>query len=134
MKDLTAKEWETAPMEIKNLHLRAYMKLPTGCSTYENAIKEFPEYFPDEVEYSKKWNAIPQEVHDAYLEEYNKIEEMFFCNIPHKGAGMMFFAKHPDAHKEFNKAWIMARNKSLPFHESLHNKYYSKYGIKWNGI
>lgn len=132
MKDLSNKEFEDAPAKVKYIYMCAFMKQPIGSSIYEDAIKEHPEYFPDEVEHRKKWEAIPKEVHDAYFEEYHKIDEELFSDIPHKGKGIMFFANNPEADKEFSRAWEAANKKALPLLEALHRKFYSKYGIEWN--
>lgn len=51
------------------------MKQPIGSSTYDKAIKEHPEYFPDEIERIRKWELIPQKVHDKYWEEYWELDK-----------------------------------------------------------
>jgi hypothetical protein len=74
--------------DITNMpSLVAYVKMsgitgvPIGAATYERAIKEHPEYFPEEVEYRRKYAAIPEiekEYHLRKLMEYEieKEEEL----------------------------------------------------------
>lgn len=46
---------------------------PIGIATYERAIKEHPEYFPEEVEYRRKYAAIPEIEKEWHL---NKLMEL----------------------------------------------------------
>lgn len=81
MKDLTVKEFEDAPVNVQYIYMCAVLKQPIGLDTYEDAIKEHPEYFPDEIKHRKKSEKIPQEVHDAYFEERYKLEEEIFKDV-----------------------------------------------------
>ncbi len=90
MKDLSVKEFEDVPSKVKYIYMCAVMKQPIDSTIYEDAIKEHPEYFIEEVEHSRKLDAIPQEVHDPYFKEYHKIDEELFSDIPHKGMGVCF--------------------------------------------
>lgn len=38
-----------------------------GLEQYEKILKEYPEWFPDEVEYRKKWDLVPELVKDSYF-------------------------------------------------------------------
>ena len=78
MKYLTPKEFSKAPAKIQWLYTMALVKQPIGSSTLENAIKEHPEYFPDELEHRRKYDLIPQQVHDDYWKEWRVlIDEMY---------------------------------------------------------
>lgn len=134
MKDLTHKEFEDAPTKVQYIYMCAVMKQPIGSSTYEDAIKEHPEYFLDEIEHRKKWEAIPKEVHDAYWKEHCKIKEEVYKDVPHRGKGMLFYVQNPKERDEYNSAQEAANKKALPLFETLHRKFYSKYGIEWNGM
>ena len=132
MKDLTDKEFFEVPNKVQYIYMMGMMKQPIGSSTYEKAIKEHHEYFPDEVEHRKKWAAIPQEVHDKYWEEYWKIEEEVMKDVsPSKG--IMGWIDDQEGYSEWNKKWTEANEKAKPLREALHKKFYSEYGIEWNG-
>ena len=64
MKDLTYKELLEAPAKVRFLYTMAVAKQPVGSQMIEDAIKESPEYFPDELEHRRKWELIPQQDHD----------------------------------------------------------------------
>lgn len=60
MKDLSYAEFEKAPSKVQFLYVAAIMKQPVGSQMIEDAIKDHPEYFPDELEHRRKWAAIPK--------------------------------------------------------------------------
>lgn len=82
MKDLTEKEFFEAPNKVQYIYMMGMMKRAIGSGVYEDAIKEHPEYFPDEVEHTRKWDAIPQDVHDKYWEEYWKLDKEIMKDVP----------------------------------------------------
>jgi hypothetical protein len=61
--------------------LVAYVKMagitgvPIGATTYERAIKEHPEYFSEEVEYRRKYAAIPE------IEKEYHLRKLMECEI-----------------------------------------------------
>jgi|GEM_PF-6625084 len=57
------------PSSVLFVKMAAYFNMPIGLETFERALKDGPEYFPEEIEYRRKWDAIPQEVKDAYFAE-----------------------------------------------------------------
>jgi len=132
MKYLNEKEFFEAPSKVKYIYMMGMMKIPIGSSTYEDVIKEHPEYFPDEVEHRRKWDAIPQEVHDNYLEEYWELDKEIMKNVP-PNKGIMGWIDDQEGYSEWNKKWTEAYEKGNPLREALHKKFYSKYGIEWNG-
>lgn len=132
MKDLTEKEFFEAPNKVKYIYMMGMVKHPISLKTYEDAIKEHPEYFPDEVEHRRKWDAIPQEVHDKYWEEYWELDKEIMKDIP-SSKGILGWINDQEGYIEWNKKWDEANEKGKPLREALHKKYYSKYGIEWNG-
>jgi hypothetical protein len=132
MKDLTNKEFFEAPNKVQYIYMMGMMKQPIGSSTYEDAIKEHPEYFPDEVEDRRKWDAIPQEIHDKYWEEYWEIDKEVMKDVP-PSKGVIGWIDDQEGYNEWNKKWTKANEKAKPLRESLHKKFYSEYGIEWNG-
>lgn len=129
MKDLTDKEFFEAPNKVQYIYMAAMMNQPIGSNIYEDAIKEHPEYFPDEVEYRRKWDAIPQDVHDKYWEEYWKLDKDVMKNVP-PSKGIFGWIDDQEGYAEWNKKWTEANEKAKPLREALHKKFYSKYNIK----
>jgi len=132
MKNLTIKEFEEYPQEIKYLCICSLLNKPVVSSIYEDAIKKYPEYFPDIIEHRKKWEAIPQEVHDAYQKELFELDKKIYKDVPYSGKGILFYSQHPEEYEEHNKEWKTANKKAQPLYKKLHKKYYAKYGIKYN--
>jgi hypothetical protein len=133
MKDLTGKEFFEAPIIVQYIYIMAMNKQPIGSYIYEDCIKKHPEYFLEEIEHRRKWNAIPQEVHDKYWEEYWELEKQIMKDVlPSKG--VFGGINGQDGYEEWNKKWTEANEKGKPFRELLHKKFYSKYGIEWNGL
>jgi hypothetical protein len=132
MKSLTNKQLEEAPLLIQQIHFTWMIGRPIGSSTYEKAIADHPEYFPDEVEAKRKWDLVPQEVHDKYLEEYWQVHREIFKDVT-DGGGFMDTINNSSAHQAWRKANDEAYAKMKPLEKKLHNKYYLKYGIKYNG-
>ncbi len=54
MKHLTGQEYEDAPTIIKFIIQCKSMNIPILYDYFESAIKEYPEYFPDEVKYREE--------------------------------------------------------------------------------
>lgn len=132
MKDLTTKEFLDAPALIMHIYRNAMCKIPMGASLIERGMKEHPEYFPDEMEHRRKWEAIPQSVHDEYWKERTAIHTKVFKNMP-GSKGILGWANDPEGYLKWSKQWEKCRKKELPLIEKLHNKFYSKYGIEWGG-
>lgn len=55
MKDLTEKEFLAAPAKVQFVYVAASLKQPIGFEMLDSAIRENPEYFPEEVEHRRKW-------------------------------------------------------------------------------
>lgn len=64
-----AKDFLNAPSSVQFVKMMAVMEQPIGLEMYERALKDGPEYFPEEIEYRSKWALIPKEVKDAYSKE-----------------------------------------------------------------
>jgi len=133
MKNLTHKELIAAPRKIQSIYFLAMTKTPMGSGLIESAIKEHPEYFPDEVEHRRKWILIPQSVHDAYWAESSKLQEKAYSDIPDFG-GISNAINHPEKFTEWKQAHDAASEKAKPLFKALHEKHYAKYGIEWNGL
>lgn len=117
---------------------------PISFSLYEEALTKYPEYFSEEIECKRKWDAIPQSVHDEYqnlsetqlfpseeeLKEYEAIlgPEPF----PELPGGIIQRVMHPEHEEEYaiqdqwNKKLFALRSVKQ---KELRDKYYGPYGI-----
>ena len=132
MNKLSYKEFEDAPEIVKYLHIAAFYKIPVGSSLYEDAMEKHPEYFSEEIERKKKWEAIPQDVRDAYFKELCKTEDEVFDKLPYAGMGILFYAQHPKEADAHSKSWEKANKELNPIRRKIHDKYFAKYGIKYD--
>lgn len=132
MKDLTEKEFLESPGKVQYIYMMGVIEQPISLGTYEDAIQEHPEYFPDETERRKKWNAIPKAVHDKYWEEYWRIHKEIMKDIP-PSKGIVGCINDQEGYGEWEKKWTEANKKRNLLLESLHKKFYSEYGIEWSG-
>jgi len=132
MKDLTTKEFFEAPSRVQYIYTMGMMKQPIGSSLYNEAIEEHPEYFPDVIEHRKKWAVIPQKTHDDYWEEYWALDKEIMKDVP-DSKGIVYWASNPSDYVEWNKKYTKAKEQGKPLYQELHKKFYSKYGIEWNG-
>ena len=132
MIDLTQKEFNKAPVIIKVLQVLAATKQPIGMGTYEKAMREHPEYFVDEIEHKKKWNLIPESVHDAHDKEWIVLQNKVTGEYPNS-KGLLYWLDHPKEMDGNYKACEGVRNRYKPQFKELHDKYYAKYDIEFNG-
>lgn len=130
MKNLTEKELLEAPGIVQSIYMIASMNRPIGTSTINKAIKDHPEYFPEEVEHREKWKTIPQEVHDNFEKEFLELDKKLMKDVP-PSKGIVSWINNPEEHQEWNKKFTEAKEKGKPLHKKLHEKHYSKYGIEW---
>jgi hypothetical protein len=91
-------------------------------------MKEHPEYFPEEVERERRWNLIPQQVHDAYLKELSEFNEILWKDAP-KSGGIFEMINNSEASKKYYEFWDKAHPIQEAKEKELHKKYYSKYNI-----
>lgn len=128
MKNLSHEELLKAPTEVQFLYLRAVAKEPVGSKMIEDAMRDHPEYFPDELEHRRKYALIPQSVHDSYMEEWSALQKEIYKDLP-KSRGVLEWFDYPEEYAEWNRIWKICYDKAKPLEEALHKKYYSEYGI-----
>ncbi len=126
LEDMTMEDFEKSPGLIQHIFVAGICNRPIGMSLYEEAIEKHPEYFPEEIEYKKKWDAIPQSVHDEYWKEYWEKDKEIKKDLP-EATGLVGAMNNDDYHQALKKTYP-ARDK---MRNNLHKKYYSKYGIKF---
>jgi hypothetical protein len=129
---MTNKEFEEAPGLVQLIWMNSWGNIPMGVSTYLKAIADHPEYFPEEVEHQKKWDSIPQSVHDAYRAEWTeRFKELNKDSPPQMG--ILYWFDHPEELKELRKFHDKVRPLEQKMEKELHEKYYSAYGLKYHG-
>ncbi len=133
MKNLTYKEFLDAPAKIQFLYKMGIAKHPVGRKILEDAIKENPEYFPDEIEHRRKWALIPQQVHDDYWKEMEILKTEMYKDMP-ESKGILGWIDDPKGYEEWSAKWSECYEKEQPLAKALHQKFYGRYGIQWNGL
>ncbi len=108
-----------------------YNGIPCGSDVYEEAIKNNPEEFPEEVEHKKKWDSVPSETKDLYFKKLSELEISHYAKAPHAGSGLVFFSTHPKEHKEYSDFLEKNRPMLQKKKKQLHDKYLAEYGIKF---
>lgn len=96
MKYLTYEQVQDAPSEIQILWAASMTNRPVGAGFYQETMEKYPEYFPDEIEHKRKWDAIPQEVHELYYDECAKVRKE-----RQPSPGLMYWINHPDELAEY---------------------------------
>jgi hypothetical protein len=124
---------ENIPAEVLFIRYASVTKYPLGLSFVQDTITKYPEYFPEEVEYRRKWNLIPQSVHDEYWEKSEIIREECFKDLP-PSLGILGWMENSGSFENWSRAYDIGRKKSLPLLKDLHNSLYKEYGIEFNGI
>lgn len=145
-KDLDESQYfKNVPNKVLFIKMMTAMGQPIGTSIYESAIKEHPEHFPEEVEYKRKWDAVPQEIKDKYFdnsfkfsltEEQEKEREELFGKCPHpdiQGCGIIErVTTYADRGKDFSEndawdsKWIKHQHKK---DIDLYNELFNPYGL-----
>ncbi len=101
------------PHKVLCLQLAGAMNIPVGSSFYDEVITEYPEYFPVEAERKRKWDAIPQSVHDAHWKELQEFTDELWKDQP-KSGGIMSWINNTEEHQ----AWKRAYDKLRPIEEA----------------
>ena len=98
----------------------------------EHAIKESPEYFPDEIEHRRKWALIPQQVHDDYWKEREILRTKVYKEMP-PSKGILGWIDDPKGLEAWHAKWKECRENEKPLAAALHKKFYGQYGVEWSG-
>jgi hypothetical protein len=128
--NLTNEDFLKAPAKVQILCLTSDFKIPIGSKMLEEVIEENPEYFPDILEHRRRWETIPQEVHENYNKSEKEIYDLVFKDFP-ESKGIFGWIRDPEGFKtwceEYEKRWSLM----APLLKDLHNKLYSRYGIEY---
>lgn len=128
--------FEDYPHLIKYLYVASKMKFTVGSNQVEEAMEKHPEYFVEELERRRKWDSIPQEVHDDYWKEYSEKDEEHWKEFrgKYKKAGLMYLLNADNNERnQYSQDWNAYYSSWKPVEKELHVKYYSKYNIEYNG-
>jgi len=131
MKFLTAEELAKAPDIIQFIYINSAAEHPVGYSVYEEAINAYPEYFPEEVEYRKKWESVPREVKDAFEEEFDqRDQELRKKYLKTENKGLLYWISNSEHHKLYREEYALYYPERVKLEEQLYRKYYTRFGIK----
>lgn len=133
-----AEDYVNAPASVQFVKMMAVMDQPIGLETYERALTEGPEWFPEEIEYRRKWALVSQSVKDAYHADPNSMWGLFGEKDPDEPVEMQnwpgiiaatdedwrirneWYNSDKYKEKQFDKAKLRAET---------YNKYFSEYGL-----
>lgn len=134
-----ASDYIKAPPSVQFVKMMAVMDQPVGLEIYERALAEGPEWFPDAIEYRRKWALVPQEVKDAYNADPNSSWAFTFGEIDEDAPDIVnnwpgiIAATDEDwkIHREWHnsdiyKAKLHAKNL---LKVEAYNKYFAEYGL-----
>lgn len=116
------------PNKVLWLKMCGIRNIPVGAGFYNEVLEEYPEHFPVEVERKRKWEAIPQSVHDAYWKEYRMFHEALWKDVPLDG-GLMSAINNTPEYQAYQKDFERLRPLEEAKEKELHKKYYSQYGV-----
>lgn len=105
-----------------------------GLKQYNKMLDDFPELYPKEVEYRRKFNAVPQEVWDAYYKESFAIDEFYNQNRPHPNIGIFGMMNSPDKAKEIYDYQDSTYAERIAKKRLVHQKHLGKYNLEFNEI
>lgn len=128
MRELSYEELTEAPSEIQYLYLAAIMKVSVGSHIIETSMSKYPEYFPDELERIRKWEKVPQHVHDEFNKAAKELHDRIFKDLP-PSKGILWHCQNPDESEEWLTAYDKCFQEELSLGKALHDKFYGPYGL-----
>lgn len=133
MKVLTEKELREAPAKIQVIYIKSHFGIGISVSMFEEAIIEYPEYFPDEVEHKRKWDSVPQSIQDGYNKERELLRNVIYKDLP-PSKGILGWINDAEGYEKWRIKSDECREKEMSLAKELHKKFFGQYGIEWNGI
>lgn len=145
-KGLTSEQYfKDIPNKVLFIKMMGSIGQGVSYQMLDEAINEYPEHFPEEVEYRRKWASIPEEIKDKYFkatsgifpsEEDIKLREEMFGKCPHpdiEGCGIIErVTTYADRGKDFaeNDAWLSKWFKYTRKRDvDLYNELFNPYGL-----
>lgn len=127
--ELPKGDFNTWPSEMLTLWAMQTALGHVTSSVYEEAIKNCPEYFTEELEYRRIYDSIPKEVHEAYLKECRELFNEWRETNPTRG--LYYYLDHQDEYREYNERYKKYREEvEKPREKEIWEKYYGKYNLK----
>lgn len=131
MKDLTLKEFSDAPAIVQFVFGISAINGTISSTIFDKALDEHPEYFPEEVEHRRKWNSIPQQVHDDYSKEWTLLLESEIYTEVGASKGFMWMIDHPNEYDDWSIEYGKCKKNKEPLFKKLHERFYGPYGIEY---
>jgi hypothetical protein len=124
---------ENIPAEVLYIRYASIGRYPLGLSFVQDTITKYPEYFPEEIEYRRKWSLIPQSVHDEYWGKSEILREECFKDCP-PSLGILGWIDNPDSLEEYQRIYKECNQNFIPLQKELHDSLYKEYGIDFIGL
>jgi hypothetical protein len=124
-------EFNDIPDEVVIIGMLNAAGLAVGFRYWDEAVKKYPEHFPEETKRREIWDAIPQKVKDKHTVSVKKLRKEVY-GVPELvlGKGLTHRMNHPEEYIEYDKEQNRL-GKIFRIKEAiLHKKYFSKYGYK----
>jgi len=117
---------------------------PIDTDTYNRAIANHPEYFPDEIEFRRRFDAIPEDIKKEHSKLFDTLigsniytmYESKIGKLPHSelcGKGIIYRVTHPEL-KDKYEAYDEWMRKMFELHEKDredgYNRLFNPYGLK----
>jgi hypothetical protein len=119
------------PAEVMFLKMAAKMNYPVGVSMYERIISAYPEHFVEVHEHRRKWQLVPQSVHDAYNNEYSALTDPLYKSVPHWGKGIYYLMQASiEEQSAHHQRLAEIRPELNRIKEELKTKHYEPYGVR----
>ena len=83
----------------------------------------------DEIKWKKKWELIPDSVHECYIRAYESLMTEILKNIP-DSKGLIYWITHPEEYKQWHSYYQEVLENAKPKFDALYNWYYGPYGIE----
>lgn len=126
MNKLNYEEFKSAPIEVQILWASAMANRPVSASFYTDTMEKYPEYFQDVIEKQRKWDAIPQDVKDAFDKERSALHAKCFESLP-PSKGILHWARFPDEYEQWNKVYRECESRLRSIEEKLYGRHFGKY-------
>lgn len=125
MQHLTEKQFEKAPKIVQSIYVLTLLNQPVPGSVMNEAMERYPDYFQEEIQYKKIWEAIPQSVKDAYFDELHKALAHSFPD----NKGILYWINHQLEFQEYQKKYEEIRKQNEQIRKDIHKKHFEKYGL-----
>lgn len=116
------------PHEVMFVRIAEQCGIPMGYSHYMEIIQKYPEHFPKEIEHKRKWDSIPQQVHDDYGNECQAMRNEVYKNLP-LSKGLMWVIENSQEYRDWQVEYDKCYKIEQEQQKILHDKYYKSYGV-----